>query len=156
MKRIVSIVLELLFTFSLAGCAKPSLPAVEMESDGPYVMLAIQADLNHDGIYEEYQSLSVGSGIISYAVSGYDSKNGKTYELGDRGVTDYFLTIYKETMYIVSVPSPFGSERTNPVTVYLPGLDTELSAFSLKKIKANLQEKVLQSLSPSIAPSVRL
>ena len=50
------------------------------------------ADLNGDGYSELCAMVSVGSGIIDTRIVAYDYKNGKKFELADRGYHDYTLS----------------------------------------------------------------
>lgn len=64
------------------------------------------ADLNGDGMRELCSCTAFGSGLIDSRIEVYDYANGASYELADRGVTDYGLVLEGGVLCATLTPSP--------------------------------------------------
>lgn len=57
-------------------------------------------DLDKDGHYEVYTNISIGSGIVSREIRGYNIATGNNYSLSNRMYTDYTLFINDNKLWV--------------------------------------------------------
>ncbi len=69
------------------------------------------ADLNGDGKRELCSSAAFGSGLIDNRIEVYDYANGVSYELADRGETDYGLVLENGVLCATMTSSSIASEE---------------------------------------------
>lgn len=108
-----------------------------------------RADLNRDGIPELYGNGSMGSGIVSLYLSGYDPVTKERYLLNERMAYDYFFTLYQETLYAVRLRSFMhvkgeGDDEASP-RVYMPVLREGEGAFDLEPVEEALEAEMLDA-----------
>lgn len=150
-KRRVLLVALGLAACVLMGCAAKNndgpLPAIEVQPDpgDDNCMIAARADLNGDGMYEEYRGYSLGHGIVTLEVFAYDENSGVSYRLGDQCVTDYYLVLYQQELYVVSMP--YHTAWTAEIAIVSrPALDEENQEILLTEVTGELAEQVLNAL----------
>jgi hypothetical protein len=65
----------------------------------PYI-----ADLDGDCFYEVYSERSVGSGMVSNEIDGYNIKTNTNYHLGNRAIQDFYLIIENDKLKVKVMP----------------------------------------------------
>jgi len=88
------------------------------------------ADLNNDGTYEAYATISMGSGIVTYFLIGYDPVSGNKNILNERLAMDYFFVDYDGELFVRA----FMSMSNNCTGIYRPILNDESLTFDLEMI----------------------
>ena len=131
--------------------------------DGHSAYNAFFADLNCDGVYEAYATISLGSGMVTSYLLGYDSVTRNTYTLNERLIVEYNFIAYNGELFMYASPSFYTfrlqyAEDTdvvsfspqppegNPHGYYRPVLNSETLTFDLEQIPESLSEEIYNSL----------
>jgi hypothetical protein len=131
--------------------------------DGHAAYNAFFADLNCDGAYEAYATISLGSGMVTSYLLGYDSITRNTYTLNERLIVEYDFIAYNGELFVFAGPSFYtfslkAVEETpgviisppppegNPDGYYRPVLNNETLTFDLEQIPESLAEEIYNAL----------
>ena len=128
--------------------------------DGQAAYNAFYADLNCDGVYEAYATISFGFGVITSYLLGYDPVTQNTYVLNERMIVEYDFVTYNGELFVRAIPSFYtfapsaeddegiASEPKpqppagNPHGYYRPVLNEDTGAFDLEEIEEDLSDKI--------------
>lgn len=136
MKRIFPILLTVFLFAACTGTPAPSLqlPAKEVETDEPNVMQMFIADLDNDGVYEEYYNLVSVTGVVSLPISGYNPVTDTSYSHTSYLPDLYQFVVEEETLYAVKRTGWAGDIcAPDEYDLYYPLLDDKNNSFIFKR-----------------------
>lgn len=108
------------------------------------------ADLNGDGLPELCATVSIGSGIVDTRVTVYDYKNDTLYDLSDRAIYDYSLSLENDRLVVTQSRHGTGE---NLATGSMAITDGQLVVFGIDRILPETQAQETELHDPGPPPN---
>ena len=114
-------------------------PAASPFNNRP-VFNSYYADLDCDGVYEAYATVSMGSGIVTSYLLGYDLVTENSYMRNERMDMNYSFCMFHYELFVAAWP--YGKGKEEAVRYYRPQLDQDRFTFELEPVDEVLEADI--------------